>query len=471
MKKRNILAAVFAAVLTMFIALSSTAAFAAGGKAITINGVKTGDSVKLCKIIDITKNDDNSLTKEFVTALKGENIDEFAKLSGDQLKEKIESLAAKVANDPAYTQTANKEGKVVFADVAPGQYIVLGVPSDTNKTYQVTTVTVDYEPNDSNGYELVVTPSDTFTIKMSDLDKPTKELVTTGGANVGDKLEYTISINVPTYPDVDPNDPTKIIHKTFIITDDMAKGKLVNPELISIKVGPETVPQAAYTTTYADGKFKIDFNYDELIKTASAGTTLKIQYKATVDHVDGTDGSLTNGATETINPNPYVETTYETEPSEVTTHTFGLVLKKVDATDNTLLKDAVFALYEDQGCTKPVVVDGKEVKIRTTDKGYAYQAGIKAGTYYLKEIEAPAGYRIDKTVKTVELGKTSATADNPATDGVVETNFNNIGDITNNKAPKLPVTGGPGTVALTCIGICLVGGSVIAAGKKNKQNK
>ena len=71
-----------------------------------------------------------------------------------------------------------------------------------------------------------------------------------------------------------------------------------------------------------------------------------------------------------------------------------LKLFKTDDHDMPL-KGAEFTLYDAQF--------ESYAKVVTDDLGYAEFSGIKAGTYYLKETKAPAGFIIDDVLKTVEL--------------------------------------------------------------------
>lgn len=71
-----------------------------------------------------------------------------------------------------------------------------------------------------------------------------------------------------------------------------------------------------------------------------------------------------------------------------------LKLFKTDDHDMPL-KGAEFTLYDAQF--------ESYAKAVTDDLGYAEFSGIKAGTYYLKETKAPAGFIIDDVLKTVEL--------------------------------------------------------------------
>lgn len=89
--------------------------------------------------------------------------------------------------------------------------------------------------------------------------------------------------------------------------------------------------------------------------------------------------------------------------SQVTTDALGtLTFNKVNK-DSTGLSGASFALYTDEDCTTQLetVTSGKDGTV-TFDR-------LRAGIYYLKELQAPAGYVKSDAVWTVEVTKTSDT--------------------------------------------------------------
>lgn len=80
-------------------------------------------------------------------------------------------------------------------------------------------------------------------------------------------------------------------------------------------------------------------------------------------------------------------------------NTGDINLKKVNA-DGTLLSDAVFGLYSDASCS-----DADLLYTRTTVNGLASFSKLALGTYYLKEISSPAGYKVSDDVVTVVIAK------------------------------------------------------------------
>lgn len=161
-----------------------------------------------------------------------------------------------------------------------------------------------------------------------------------------------------------------------------------------------------------------------------------------------------------------------------TTKTFEIPVFKYTGTD-TALAGAKFILSTDPNCTDST----KTLKFKlNSDNKYRYDTngttelasltdgmihieGIKAGTYYLKETEAPKGYNLLKTIQMIEILE----------DGSIKLNgTENKGNVRvqNNKGSLLPSTGGMGTTLIYLIGGALVLGSgIVLANKKRAKAK
>ena len=80
---------------------------------------------------------------------------------------------------------------------------------------------------------------------------------------------------------------------------------------------------------------------------------------------------------------------------------------------------ATYGVYSDKGCTKQLAT------LTTDNSGNTDTVEVKAGTVYIKELSAPAGYKVDNTVYSlnVEAGKTATlnVSDTPkVTDTLIE---------------------------------------------------
>ncbi len=70
---------------------------------------------------------------------------------------------------------------------------------------------------------------------------------------------------------------------------------------------------------------------------------------------------------------------------------------------NIALEGAVFGLYEDGICSVPVQKDGANYTFRSGADGIVRFEGLEAGTYYFKELQAPAGYEVNTKIYGVEV--------------------------------------------------------------------
>lgn len=183
---------------------------------------------------------------------------------------------------------------------------------------------------------------------------------------------------------------------------------------------------------YADGKIvEADFGTAEVIVTFSA--TLSST---------ATAGAYYNTAWVTYPDG-------ESEKDKVEVDTYKLSVFKYDQSDNIGLAGATFTVYSDADCTTVIttIVSGSD--------GYATLDGLDAGTYYLKETEAPSGYVKADTVLTVVIPT-------DATNYVASVSFANA---------AIPSTGGAGTTMYTIAGVCilLAAGAIFMISRKKRN--
>ena len=90
-----------------------------------------------------------------------------------------------------------------------------------------------------------------------------------------------------------------------------------------------------------------------------------------------------------------------------------------DGNGNYSIAGATYGVFSDKDCTKQLAT------LTTDENGNTDIVEVKAGTVYIKELSAPAGYKVDKTVYSlkVEAGKTATlkVSDTPkVTDTLIE---------------------------------------------------
>lgn len=82
------------------------------------------------------------------------------------------------------------------------------------------------------------------------------------------------------------------------------------------------------------------------------------------------------------------------------------VIKADSETKETIKANFKFGIYEDQECTKLI----KEVK-SDKDNGTVSFEGLRYGTYYIKETEAPKGYQLSDKIVKIEINDKGTFAD------------------------------------------------------------
>lgn len=176
----------------------------------------------------------------------------------------------------------------------------------------------------------------------------------------------------------------------------------------------------------------------------------------------------------------------DSHSSTSTTHTyaFGIPVFKYTkkGLNETPLAGASFALYYDEDCTNLVnliksssgenyrlfisgdVDVNKVLAVTTNDTGSFNITGLKAGAYYLKEIEAPKGYNKLAAPIKVEIDNNGNVKVNGADANKVK--------VENKTGTLLPSTGGMGTTMIYMAGaILVVASGIVLVSKKRSKAK
>lgn len=233
--------------------------------------------------------------------------------------------------------------------------------------------------------------------------------------------------------------------------------------------------ESHYTITYDDHSFTVTI-LDSYLKThETVDYHIAISYKAIL-----TNAAVVGGAGNANETYLKYGVSSESTPSTTTTYTFGIPVFKYTET-NTALAGAKFKLYTDAQCKDEnvvkVIANGKDYVVGETDDNNNVMTsgteafninGLKAGTYYLKEIEAPKGYNKLANAIKVEItndGKVKVEKNGALTD-VTQV------DVENKTGTVLPSTGGMGTTMIYLVGAVLVLGSgVVLVTKRRAKNK
>ena len=273
--------------------------------------------------------------------------------------------------------------------------------------------------------------------------------------------------------------------------------------------------------TNADGDvtaYSVNFPEDSASKFDSP-VTVEVEYKAVIEANaaigDTSHGNRFNKAHASWTSE---HETLTTPPDEVVTYVYGIGLLKDDINTRENLAGAKFRVFKDKACTEPVYVIPTDVKgvyivdslntvaeeisgIKQETSRKKYEAyldeylkdnieqdnlvvsqvngklvilGLKEGTYYLKEVEAPAGYnaltqpvefKAGEDIRSFNIfaDEHGNVANIQQTDGVHhEINYDLTHTVVHNsKGVVLPSTGGMGTFWLITIGTILAIGFAV----------
>ena len=260
-----------------------------------------------------------------------------------------------------------------------------------------------------------------------------------------------------------------------------------------------TTPTAdtAITVTFADLKADT-VKTSDTTKSVTIGKASKIivKYSATLNEnaVVGEAGN-TNTVKLVYSNNPNGTSTGTTKDDKVTVYTFQLNVTKVDGTSkSTKLAGAKFKLYYEKDGTKNyatvnlsegdnkdkitgwTATETKGTVLTTDNHGNITVKGLKEGTYYLEETEAPAGYNKLTAPVKVDIANNPNSIyelESVEADGKAGTVVKASGTITiaNNKGSTLPSTGGMGTKLFYTIGgILMAGAAIVLVVRKRRSD-
>lgn len=443
-KKTLTLLLVVAMILSSFSAVAFAAEAPSGsvpigsfnGGTVTINASNADDSFALYKVVDITYNSTSNSVKYDFTADVKAYIDSVSSPvtvktyqgwgnDSDDLKAFLAGYAQYVkANSVASNYDATATGGVATVkNVALGQYMVLGTGSATGAyIYQIMTAT--FKPDENLDVNTDVTLGSKSTLptlaKAANKDSVSK----------GDEIEYTLTIEVPTYP-------VGATNKSFVVKDVLPAGFTYKADSQSVDVR-----DAAAVDFAADGKnLTWTFDFDKI----SAQPRVTIKYKVTADNPAITTGN-TNTATLTYSKSPFGANEMSNITDTETVYSYELDITKVDKDEpQKKLSGVVFEVRDSSN---------NLVRTVTTDSnGKATVSGLALGEYKLKETKAATGY-----ADPINISLNVTLSDNNL-DGVLDEDTDGVRSvtITNTKGVfNIPTTGDSGTLFFTFAAMALM---------------
>ncbi len=291
---------------------------------------------------------------------------------------------------------------------------------------------------------------------------------------------------------------------------------------VTVKIDGKEIAQGGNlrVTVGTDNKISIAFEDIKQAATVTKNSIVTVTYTAVLNNnavlglpgqVNGVELSYSNNPNLNYKPNtddvtpdkPGDDDEGKTVEDGVIVFTYGIDINKVDEDGTTKLANAVFAVktsdgkyinVDDETGAVTVVDDVEAATTWTSDAAANIEIkGLDAGTYYITEISAPAGY--NKMTKDIEVEvKPGYVADRQswtyaadkstagdALNQLLITNADN-GSVTvesgkgtftivNKKGSSLPSTGGIGTALFYVVGGVLVVGAGVTLITKKRVGK
>lgn len=504
MKKatKRMIALFLTAIMTLAMAATSfatmtepmpAAATQKGNLTVKVNEKNTleGQTIKLYKLFDLSVSGDSyayvvnkTYTDAIATALGMETTatseDLYNKLAGyashssDIQKFADDFTTAALTAGTAATVTAEKLGKVTehkFENLDYGYYLVYQTGT---KEIQSSLVSVD------------------MTEKEVNLKGEAPSIEKTANAEtveIGQVVTYTITGTIPDTTGYDSyvyKIKDTLTNGLDFVTDAQGETQATNPYLVSVKIG-DNVAKEQSATLSGEGNRTMELDLSKWIKDnqESKGQAFTVTYYAKVN----SDAVVTEKNSASLEYGNDPQNTTTTTPSEAETPTYPLDINKKIAKSETMLAGATFRLYKSEDDAKAandnaikvtegtpegsytVAVDQENEKNMdmvtvATEVGKGHNLhlnGLAAGTYWLVETDAPAGYnKLTAPIKVTITKSGDENVDNWTLTKGEDVEQDKIIDIENVSGTLLPETGGMGTVLFTVVAVVMILGVALS---------
>ncbi|MBM6920080.1 SpaH/EbpB family LPXTG-anchored major pilin [Phocea massiliensis] len=406
-----------------------------------------------------------------------------------------------------------KKGKATFTDLNAGYYLVFPEGGSTGEDSRATDAMLINIPTD----EL----NATWNIKSvyPTVDKTVQtdsngNYAETGSAQIGDTVTFRLTSTVP--------DMTDYTTYKFNFVDTMSNGLTFVRD--SVEVTIDSVDNEKVQTSYKvtpptsgnNNTLTVAFENLKGVSGIQTGKTITVTYKAVINENAVTTDPVTNSAKVEYSNDPVSGGTGESTPSTTKVYTYDINVHKYTGSWNGgttgYLEGATFILSkEDQlrnsggvitdgnyGADYADVINGIEliatgdnyrvakekeegtIYFTTTDKAITI-SGLEAGTYYLHEVKAPAGYnkltnpiKIEIRVSGETVNEKTPSYEDPVyiiNDKTAEASDSNVIPVLNNNGITLPETGSIGTIGLTILGVGVVLAGIFVPRRKKKSTQ
>lgn len=450
--------------MSAFTAFADPATVTAGSydATLTVKDTATGDTLNFYKLVEWVDNAEGNVKgwkartpyASILTEAKLKEVLGVDTTATGITPELAAQLSAAAKSDTAVQSGTGTTLDVTAADKGPGIYMVLINPADTDTIYNPVFVSSDFDKEKPGEISVGDKYSDTATVKKSTTTL-TKTAATSEDnwddkawqtAAIGDTVTFTVVTTLPGYGEAYTNPHFAVKDKLTDLTLVSGTVKVVEPAL---EKGTH------YTVTEGTDNYTLTFT-PSYLKTNKTPTQVKITYEAKIattapKHVNTEKNEVSTEFSHT----PTSEDDYSFKKDTTQHYTFTIdadVLggdsKQSGKKTSELIKIGVnsdgspitsertkseienrtyetsplggakFKLYTDADCTaeyQPKNADGTNAEKLTiesqSDGRITGIKGLDAGTYYLQESEAPAGYVKDSSKVKIEISATTTPVD------------------------------------------------------------
>lgn len=451
-----------------------------------LGSTRWGSGIDSVKFLDALKAD-ATIGSHFTSV---ETSDQFVAALGDTTNFPSNGTNANIV---AKIALANKKGDGTALqsganNLATGYYLIVDSTTTENQTVYnpaVLAITDDINITDK-------TDVPTLEKKVKENAKASTE--TTYGVGFNDVADYNIGDDVPFHLIGSVPDMSQYDTYVYKFSDTLGEG-FDAPTSVKVYLSDDKVlddSDAEVTSNFTitsplANSFTVSTDNLKAVSGAEAGKYIIVDYTAKLNSSAqiGLPGNE-NEAKLTYSNKPDqsgegTPSTAETPKDKVIVFTYKLDTTKVDSKDaNTKLQGAEFKLKNSEN-KYAVVTDGKVTSwndegttLTSDEQGLFSVTGLDAGTYYLHETKAPAGYNLPASDFTVEITATTVNGQNwsgTAADALTALQVKVDGgtaingdiqdgnvaiNIANTQGSSLPSTGGMGTVMLYVAGVAVL---------------